>query len=125
MAHPNDYERDKIPDTDLRSFADGDADERLSVLVELKAAAPALIIGDRDWGQPSPRALTIGKRDDDATADQMARLQKQLVAILGEEPVRLDLAEVFVADVTAAQLREIARLTDVGYVRPNRRHRAE
>lgn len=80
-------------------------------------------MGERDWGQPSRRALAIGSRDEEATVERMARLRGKLVAILGEEPVRLDVAEAFVADVTADQLCQIARIADVGCIRPNRRHR--
>lgn len=122
MATENHYRREKVPDPDLRSFGDGDSDEQRSVLIELEVPPPDLLIGDRGWGPPSQRALAIEKRDDQATADRMTRLREKLVGILRHEPFRLDMAEAFVADVTPAELREVAQLGEVGQIRANRRH---
>jgi hypothetical protein len=119
MSRPG-YKPEKMTDH-LRAFAESAADGRLSVLIELAAKPPQVLVGERPWGQLERRALSIGKRDDKAIARRMARLEKALGAIVGET-LRLDAAEAFVAEVTPAQLREITRLGDVGQVRANRRH---
>ena len=122
MSNGNNHNELKISDPDLQQFANRDSDESLSVLIELELEPPEIRFGERGWGVPSPRPLAITGGDDNATAGRLARLQKAVAGISGKEPFCLQAAEAIVADVTAAQLRKIARLADVGCIRLNRRH---
>jgi hypothetical protein len=123
MSDGNENGRVNILEPELQRFVERDSDERLSVLVELEAEPPEILIGERGWGMPSPRPLAISGRDDNATAARLARLHKAVAVIVGKVPVCLDSAEALVADVTAAQLRQVAQLAEVGCIRLNRRHR--
>jgi hypothetical protein len=118
----------KIPDPELRCFAEGGGpDEPRSVLVEL-VMDPAPIVPrgrvPRPRMQPSERPTPGGLLDIEGHADSMLRLETELRSLgLGDELVRLSVAQAFAVCATPAQLRALSRLPLVGVIRPNRTHR--
>jgi hypothetical protein len=122
MSEPN-FDLSKIQSEKLREFAREGSNERMSVLIELAAAPPQVRVGERSWGKGSARPMEFEPPDEASVRVRMDQMFHRLADILGEQPVRFEMAEAFVADVTPEQLRQISRLAHVGDIRPNRTHR--
>jgi hypothetical protein len=94
----------KLPDAELRAFAANRSDDVVSVLIEVDQPSPRVTLTQGSRRQrpritaPQPAA---GNRWDEAA--------RFLGEILGSQPRWLSAAGAFVADVTGAQLAEIAR----------------
>ena len=114
----------KIPDPDLRRFAEAAPEaEQRSVIVELEPGPPPKPRPQRPrppGARPDPLEMAYGGHDERAM-DQLERRLGELG--LGEDLVRLDAAQAFVVTVRPDQLRLVAGLPLVGVIRPNRTHR--
>ena len=115
---------DKIASGSLRDFVSGAAsDEKATVLVE---AAGAPVVTEL------PRVEESGRLTGQVTFAQppehehvLKDLGQRLYKLTGQKAKLLKYAEAYVVnDVTAEQLREIARWPETGAIRPNRVHRA-
>jgi hypothetical protein len=122
-----DLDTGKIPDAELRSFAQTPTAEKpRSVIVELES--PPLAIAPLEK-TPRPRypgghpAIPFDLTAVGEEHERMDQLQKELLALgLEEELVRLNAAQAFVVSASPAKLRALSRLPLVGVIRPNRTH---
>ncbi len=119
---------EKIPDPDLRSFANSEkSDTARSVIVELegeavemrpqKLAPPAKPPRKKKGAGGAPLAP-------DFSTAAMSQLEQDLESLgLSEDLVRLNAAQAFVLTASPEQLRALVQLPLVGVIRPNRMHR--
>ncbi|MDP9073087.1 MAG: hypothetical protein M3N98_02740 [Actinomycetota bacterium] len=113
--------RDKVSDDDLQRFAGGQSGCR-SVLVEVaipRARAEIGVVARPGNVQPLPLRLAGTTRAADPGA-LVATARSFLTGVLGVDPVWLDAAACFVADVTGAQLQAIVASPLVRAIHPNR-----
>jgi hypothetical protein len=92
----------KLPDPDLRSLATEGSDSVVSVLIQVDEPPPRVTLAQgtqRRWRVDSPSAAGLRR----------AEAAQFLGQVLGSTPRWLSAAGAFVADVTGAQLAEIAR----------------
>jgi hypothetical protein len=104
-----------VHDPRLRALADeGSADDVVSVIIEVEVPSPRFTAarrpgipgGDRRVGAVRPQLQTSGEATSTTRREEAARF---LGRLLGSVPRWLPAAHAFVADVTGAQLAEIAR----------------
>jgi hypothetical protein len=104
----------KLADPRLRALADQSSPDVVNVLIEVDLPAPRFTLtrrpgagaGDRRVGAARPQMRSSGEAPSTARKDEAARF---LARLLGSVPRWLPAAHAFVADVTGAQLVEIAR----------------
>ena len=116
----------KITDESLRAFAQSNSDSRESVLVELKVAPAQICHRPNGSGSVEKRLTEIVPESPEqkaTTTRRFASVHQALSRIVGTQPTRIDIAKVFVVEVTPRELRDISRLPDIGQIRPNREHR--
>ena len=115
---------EKIPDDDLRDFADSDSQETREVIVELNLPEPQVeVIGVRLGNT----ALPVSRRVVDETPETELLIERVLdeaagsvEEIVGQSPTRLRYARALVTVVTPPQLRKIAASELTSVIRPNR-----
>ena len=115
---------EKIPDDDLRDFADSDSQETREVIVELNLPEPQVeVIGVR----LGDTTLPISRRVVDETPETELLIERVLdeaagsvEKIVGQPPTRLRYAQALVTVVTPSQLRKIATSGLISVIRPNR-----
>lgn len=112
-------------DVGVRSFVDGRGERsgRLSVIVEARVPIKARFIGRAIRPQqsqaPPVRARTVPKRP--PQLDAVGRALRRF--LLPKPPVRLNIADAFVAELSPAQIRTLAKNPAVRAIRENRMHR--
>jgi hypothetical protein len=127
-----DFDKAKISDYELRNFAEyGETSELRSVIVEVDV--PPRAIPRSEWQKTpwkkgsSPRSTDYPLLNEERVIKNdeqlMNQLEEKLMSLnLLEKPVRLDIAQAFVINVTPEQLRVISRFPLAGLIRPNRVH---
>ena len=124
---PTDNIAQKFPDLALREFANGNTDERVSVIVELKIPPQKLALDKRNRSDRTGSDYARMKVLDEPALQQkrnaliIERARETLESVLGTSPHWLSSARAFVISVTPEQLREIARSPLAKTIRPNRR----
>jgi hypothetical protein len=114
----------KITDESLRQFASGgDESEFASVIIEM-ASSPVEAPGPSV--KPRPRVKSRKAEVEHSSAfDSMQQVEAELHALGVEKTLALHSAEAIVARVSPAQLRSVAQLPQVAFIRPNRMHHAK
>jgi|SRR3954453_22418112 hypothetical protein len=115
----------KIHEPDLRRFAKSkDAKQQRSVIVELEAP-PAKLSAPMNQGTlSSSYSRELLPESAQEVDGGMERLENYLRSIAeGGDIIRLGFAQAFVIEASPKQLRSIAKLSEVGAIRPNRTHR--
>lgn len=118
--------RGKIQEPDLHLFAEeGDVQDRRSVIVELKAPPAQLAMNNQTRHRSTRTYKELIPEESQANTRvraDMDQLEHKLCSLGLSQPVRLDLAQAFVVNVTPEQLRKIASLESVDAIRPNHIH---
>jgi len=114
---------DKITDPGLAEFAEKDSTETLNVIVELYFRPDRIPKEERPSVPGMKRPVLVLPADEAEARKGMDRLEQSLKSLTTGRILRLDTAKAFVLDLTPVQLRSVLRLTEVGWVRPNRKHR--
>ena len=113
----------KIADPELAEFAEKDSTETLNVIVELSFRPHRIPEKERPSVPGMKRPIVVLPEDEAEVRKSMDRLEKSLKSLTTSRILRLDTAKAFILDLTPLQLRSVLRLTEVGWVRPNRKHR--
>lgn len=122
MPQQPELNQEKLTSSELKSFAtQGEAHDTVSVIVEL--GIPPAKLAPRPHGKlppPNDEDNLENFTEEDRLMDQ---LEEELAHLdLAEKPVRLNLAQAFVIELTPEQLRAVSQLPLAGIIRPNRTH---
>ena len=118
-------EPSKISDPELGRFARNEEDgEPRAVIVEL-SEPPMALPAEREPRPRSPEIRRGVQVEIDAADAGMTRLEGELRRLgLGSNMVRLNHAQAFVVNASPKQLQALLQSPLVGFIRPNRTHRA-
>jgi hypothetical protein len=113
---------ERIPDQQLREFAEKGSDEPVSVIIELDVPELRVEYKRESEGErsASPRRVVSAEGDGAAVEKTASDAKAFLEQVLDEPPVYLRSARAFVATVRGPELREIASRPFTKRVEPNR-----
>ena len=112
----------KIADARLRAFADSTSDGVRSILVEIEAEDPVVVMSSKyDTAPGEVRVVEAREAKDGGASEERARRSTSaLLASMGLKHRFLRSARVFVVETSPKQLRRIAKSPSVRSVVPNR-----
>ena len=113
----------KIDSPELQRLAAEGSPETRSVIIELDVVRPTVQFALDRHGRPRPVATSL-ERETERSGD-IERTSKEvhefLTTTVGVDPLWLRAARAFVADVSGAQLDQIAKHPMTRVIRPNRK----